>query len=438
MKAPCVRRPICWCSVLLLGVAGAACGQSTDSDVAAFVAPSAHAHTQATGTTPPTSTPPSAKPGSPTAASLPLCGAPAPAAVNVPPSKHDELGAILAEDPRGRRDDTGGPAVLRSPRDEATRSPDACARVSRERLLASARWKPGLSVQVSGAHAQAQGDYEVLHTDLHLVSAPQGCILASVELGQTTLERASAPRGPRRQHELRIAALGTAGNENEIVALERADLYDGSYVLVARWIRDAAWGRSEYDARVISVRGRELIGGDRLPVGRSALNGPSYVGSFQMAAQNGRRMLTLSLEGIGCKTAVRHFEPDERSVFRGDALAEASNVRLTQNEGASGTLHVPFEDAASPKASLRGCGHGEALFILRDTPCSDGTQASVERQPDSTIDVGGFALERYLVTCGESDRRVQKLLFAHPKLCSQSRTSRPRHAEHLSGRRGVQ
>jgi hypothetical protein len=164
-----------------------------------------------------------------------------------------------------------------------------------------------------------QGDsdrkFEVI--DAHLLLTDGGrCLLSRVPLGEMTrpMPADEAGAATAKPPQLKIGAVGTIdGNIGSPVEIERATI-GSSEVLLVYLMRDVKWGLTEFYVVPVTVRGNELVAGDRTQLGRDSMGPPVFYSKVRAQADG----VLLERDGMGIEGLPQRIRlvPGERGALR--------------------------------------------------------------------------------------------------------------------------
>ncbi len=190
-------------------------------------------------------------------------------------------------------------------------------------VVARSAWdKPGMELLVVGrsvGRGQSDFDFEVIEAQLLLTAAQSSRLLARVPLGKLTRRVSGADQTqPADVLDLSIQPLGQMERLDDAVAFERAALPDGSTLLLVYLMLDVNWGLTERYAVLVTIRGDMLVAGDRVRVGRDAMEPPTFFGTFRLSGtdRDDQPELILKREGMGRLSKHSVFKLDAAGAFR--------------------------------------------------------------------------------------------------------------------------
>ncbi|MFH1844612.1 MAG: hypothetical protein ABIF77_15535, partial [bacterium] len=204
-----------------------------------------------------------------------------------------------------------------------TQSLASCDSLLKLPVVARATWdRPGTELLVVGDRVgEGESDYsfEVINAELLLIATEGPSLLARVPLGELTRVVSDADQTSSTDIlELSIQALGEMEQLDQAVAFEYASLPDTGHVLLVHLMRDVQWGLTERYAVIVTIRGNTLIAGDRVLVGRDALEHPVFYGVFELSETESdvSPLLVLRREGMGHFSKRLVFQLDDTGAFR--------------------------------------------------------------------------------------------------------------------------
>lgn len=230
-------------------------------------------------------------------------------------------------------------------------------------------------------------------THLLLTKRPGACVLSSVSIGEFTrvLSNDKGKKGRVDIDDLSIAALGKMEGFNDSVAFEQTQLSEEISLLVVYLLRDVKWGLTERYATLVTIEKQQrMVVGERVLIGRDALQPPAYYGEFKLNINDSKPQLVLTRMGMGSFT--KHV------VFSTDA---AGALRVTEQSRSQ--VNTPISksaiDGSSIEEALQECGAEGARYALSARSCANGKNPFVERMGNVGNAMDGHIVDKYIVTC---------------------------------------
>ncbi len=288
-------------------------------------------------------------------------------------------------------------------------------------VIARATWLPHkLQFQLVGKRVgvgKSDGEFEIIDTQLLLTKKDGSCLISQTHIGELTRmlsdkidETAINETNPLK---LSIEPLGAIeGNINAVVAYEQTQLSENTFLLVVYHQLEVKWGLTEFYATLVTINKQQMITGDRVLVGRDAMQPPVYYGEFKTEKFDGVSRLVLTRIGDGSF--------DKRVVFKSDSLGAFREVISTQNHDDS-TRNSSVPNANSIEQALKECGQEGVLYALSKPSCSDGAKPLIERKGSIGRAADGHFIDEYSVSC-QGVPESTKLIYVDAYHCHRQST----------------
>jgi len=276
----------------------------------------------------------------------------------------------------------------------------ACAPLQQKAaIIAYANWQSKkLRLQLVGKQVdvgKSDAEFEIIDAQLLLTKQDGSCVYSHVNIGELTrqLPKKSDKTtiNKTKPLDLPIESLGVIeGNLNSIVAFEQMQLSEDAFLLVVYHRREVKWGLTEFYATLVTIDEQQMVVGDRVLIGRDAMQPPVYYGKFTTIKTDGITQLFLTRNGDGNFVSKVAYSRDSLGAYR-------EVVRSKNQED------LPQINSNSKRNSkdnvLKECGPEGVQFTLSKHTCKNNTKPIVERKGSIGRAADGHFIDEYSVRC---------------------------------------